>query len=583
MSAAEAAMQAARLGDPVQHKLGKAIGMLAGALAGAALVAVTIGTGGAALPFIIGAAAVGGMAGAKAAEGAEAAGMFDSGTVTGALNPPCSANVTIGSKPAARAEIDTALCSGLKVLFHLEKPATRIAEGSATVLINGLPAARQGDRLQCSGDIQIGEPTVLIGGGTAQVLPIEKTFVDYVEAALPYVAVGSFILGAGIVAWPAILNGATNIAILASTLSPEVILISSCILGYTLMETSWEEASPWVHGGLDLIGLIPVFGEIADGINAVIYLAEGNFTDALLSAAAMIPVAGWGAVAAKWGRKGVKALKFGKKAKTAVDWAKRGKKALQILSNVAKGKKLEGVIDGVTLGVELLLKTKRGQAIIKRASKWADDGVKWIKKGRDKAIKLKNRASKWAVESAKNLKSKAVKLKNNVVEGAIKTRDKAIRLKNQASKWAVESAKKLKNKRLKLKKKLQDSWKKRKKKKQISKNRKDGKRREEETKTELKNKHPDASIQNEQYLRDTNGNIAKDPITGEGRRIDHVVIKDKEVVETVETTSTKVNKSNQLAKELRIRKSGGNFIKDRETGQLIDLKDIPISRIDAKP
>jgi len=384
MSAAEAAMQAARLGDPVQHKLGKAIGMLAGALAGAALVAVTIGTGGAALPFIIGAAAVGGMAGAKAAEGAEAAGMFDSGTVTGALNPPCSANVTIGSKPAARAEIDTALCSGLKVLFHLEKPATRIAEGSATVLINGLPAARQGDRLQCSGDIQIGEPTVLIGGGTAQVLPIEKTFVDYVEAALPYVAVGSFILGAGIVAWPAILNGATNIAILASTLSPEVILISSCILGYTLMETSWEEASPWVHGGLDLIGLIPVFGEIADGINAVIYLAEGNFTDALLSAAAMIPVAGWGAVAAKWGRKGVKALKFGKKAKTAVDWAKRGKKALQILSNVAKGKKLEGVIDGVTLGVELLLKTKRGQAIIKRASKWADDGVKWIKKGRYK-------------------------------------------------------------------------------------------------------------------------------------------------------------------------------------------------------
>jgi hypothetical protein len=61
----------------------------------------------------------------------------------------------------------------------------------------------------------------------------------------------------------------------------------------------WEKASPWVHGALDIIGLIPGAGEIADGINAVIYLAEGDYANAALSGAAMIPFAGWGATAAK--------------------------------------------------------------------------------------------------------------------------------------------------------------------------------------------------------------------------------------------------------------------------------------------
>lgn len=42
---------------------------------------------------------------------------------------------------------------------------------------------------------------------------------------------------------------------------------------------------------LDKIGLIPVFGMPADGINGVVYLMRGKYTDALLSAAAMIPVA----------------------------------------------------------------------------------------------------------------------------------------------------------------------------------------------------------------------------------------------------------------------------------------------------
>ena len=50
---------------------------------------------------------------------------------------------------------------------------------------------------------------------------------------------------------------------------------------------------------LDIAGLVPGFGEIADGINAAIYVARGDYANAALSAAAMIPIGGQAATAAK--------------------------------------------------------------------------------------------------------------------------------------------------------------------------------------------------------------------------------------------------------------------------------------------
>ena len=58
----------------------------------------------------------------------------------------------------------------------------------------------------------------------------------------------------------------------------------------------------WVHTGLDGFGLIPGFGEIADGINACLYLCEGDYINAGLSTAAMVPFIGWSATATKWAR-----------------------------------------------------------------------------------------------------------------------------------------------------------------------------------------------------------------------------------------------------------------------------------------
>lgn len=76
-----------------------------------------------------------------------------------------SVNVLIGGKPAWRATADTHVCPLVTgVVPHV---GGVVALGSTTVLINNLPAARQGDMVVEAGppnSIAMGEPTVIIGG-----------------------------------------------------------------------------------------------------------------------------------------------------------------------------------------------------------------------------------------------------------------------------------------------------------------------------------------------------------------------------------------------------------------------------------
>jgi hypothetical protein len=46
------------------------------------------------------------------------------------------------------------------------------------------------------------------------------------------------------------------------------------------------------HAVLDVAGLVPVVGEVADVANGIWYAAEGNYVDAALSFASAIPLAG---------------------------------------------------------------------------------------------------------------------------------------------------------------------------------------------------------------------------------------------------------------------------------------------------
>ena len=79
---------------------------------------------------------------------------------------PGSTNVLIGGTPAWRATADFHTCP--LVTGTVPHVGGMVAMGSTTVLINNLPAARQGDMIAESGgppnSIVMGCPTVIIGG-----------------------------------------------------------------------------------------------------------------------------------------------------------------------------------------------------------------------------------------------------------------------------------------------------------------------------------------------------------------------------------------------------------------------------------
>ena len=74
--------------------------------------------------------------------------------VGGPVLPAGCPTVLIGGMPAARVG-DMLICSG---------PPDTIVGGSATVMIGGMPAARMGDATAHGGTIVAGCATVIIGG-----------------------------------------------------------------------------------------------------------------------------------------------------------------------------------------------------------------------------------------------------------------------------------------------------------------------------------------------------------------------------------------------------------------------------------
>jgi hypothetical protein len=71
---------------------------------------------------------------------------------------------------------------------------------------------------------------------------------------------------------------------------------------------------------LDIIGFVPVVGEVADLTNGIIYTIQGDGVNASLSFAATIPIGGWVATGAKWARKTI-ILSNGTKA--ILNWYRR--------------------------------------------------------------------------------------------------------------------------------------------------------------------------------------------------------------------------------------------------------------------
>lgn len=181
--------KAVTLGHPIKHSLGL-LGMIAGIIVGALLViaiAVAIGvTGGAALLVVAGSAcllgAIFGKIGMTLGSGM--------GITTGMIGMPCSPNVFSESKNAAHTT-SLVVCKG-KVPFF-PHPGSFIAEGSATVIINGQYAARVEHKTTCGAIAGGGCKSVIIGGPTIQIAPIEPEIPSWANPFLWYLA------GAGLV------------------------------------------------------------------------------------------------------------------------------------------------------------------------------------------------------------------------------------------------------------------------------------------------------------------------------------------------------------------------------------------------
>ncbi|MDT3241417.1 RHS repeat-associated core domain-containing protein [Pseudomonas amygdali pv. morsprunorum] len=82
------------------------------------------------------------------------------------------------------------------------------------------------------------------------------------------------------------------------------------------------------------------------------------------------------------------------------------------------------------------------------------------------------------------------------------------------------------------------------------------------------------NVLSERYLRNADGKIAKDPLTGEARRVDFVIKNSDGSGTAKEITSLTADKTGQLSKETRIREVGGTFVRDPKTKKLIEVRDV---------
>lgn len=109
----------------------------------------------------------------------------------------------------------------------------------------------------------------------------------------------------------------------------------------------------------------------------------------------------------------------------------------------------------------------------------------------------------------------------------------------------------------------------------VVRNKLEGIAREETVMKELFSEFGEKNVLREQYLRDKFGNLIRDPITNEARRIDFIVTEGGKVKKSIEVTSELADKRAQIEKTERILKKaeelGGAFIKDFSTGELFEF------------
>ncbi|WP_454718786.1 RHS repeat-associated core domain-containing protein [Caulobacter segnis] len=239
----EAALAAARVGDQIEHSnamLGFLIGAAVGLAVGVALLGAVVAapfTGG--LSLCAGVAAVAALGGIVAGVGA---GAMAGGILGGLMSVPSgpiitgSLNVFVNGIPAARGVLDVAAC-----IKHGQVPK-RIAQGSKTVGINSLPAARKGDKTECDGTIAAGSPNVFIGAEPGTFLPISPEIPEWMSSTAKWMMIigGAVALGAGL--FGAALGGLAAVGAFVGNVALGVVSsVAGKMIGGSIGEALWGE------------------------------------------------------------------------------------------------------------------------------------------------------------------------------------------------------------------------------------------------------------------------------------------------------------------------------------------------------
>ncbi|GLU40021.1 hypothetical protein Pssp01_41140 [Pseudomonas sp. NBRC 100443] len=141
-----------------------------------------------------------------------------------------------------------------------------MAEGSSNVFINGVPAARKGDKLTCGAKIDGGSTDVFIGGGTVQYLPVDDEVPGWLRTTVDILM--------------AVAGAAGGIAqLIKAGTQAGMKAIMPCALKFTAGFVAGEVASRYVLGPAIERAVGGLFGNPVDATTGRKLLTEAGETD----------------------------------------------------------------------------------------------------------------------------------------------------------------------------------------------------------------------------------------------------------------------------------------------------------------
>ncbi|MDR9837580.1 hypothetical protein [Herbaspirillum huttiense] len=108
-------------------------------------------------------------------------------------------------------------------------------------------------------------------------------------------------------------------------------------------KTFWQKSSPWVHGVLGVASFVPGLSVITGAIDAAIYTAEGDYVEAGIAAASMIPGGKVVTTAGKVAKRAVSAARVAKGAREAEEAAKVARATKEAVETAKAAKEANAV------------------------------------------------------------------------------------------------------------------------------------------------------------------------------------------------------------------------------------------------